>query len=225
MSNGLAAHPWPMYRALVGIGLLSGFIIVLVFQTTAPVISRNQAEALEKAVFNVLPAAHDKIAYRLNSDGIFESAEKAAPSDHLVYAGYDANGSLVGFAIEASGMGYQDSIDLLYGYAPAQNAIVGLEVLQSRETPGLGDRIGRNPFLRNFNQLDVALGPDHTQPLHPIEVVKAGTKSRPWQIDSITGATVSSNAVGSILKQSVATWIPLLTQRMEDFKLGHPTRH
>ena len=59
----------------------------------------------------------------------------------LVHAGYDETGRLVGLALPARAMGYQDQIHALYGYSPEQEAIVGLRVLESRETPGLGDRI------------------------------------------------------------------------------------
>ena len=40
---------WHMYRAMVGIGLLCGVLIVAVFELTRPVIERNKAEALQRA--------------------------------------------------------------------------------------------------------------------------------------------------------------------------------
>ena len=36
-------------------------------------------------------------------------------------------------------MGYQDVIHVLWGYSITEEAIVGLKVLESRETPGLGE--------------------------------------------------------------------------------------
>ena len=60
---------------------------------------------------------------------------------NLVFAGYDDNDQLVGLAIEAQAMGYQDVIRLIYGYSFEAQAIIGIRVLESRETPGLGDRI------------------------------------------------------------------------------------
>ena len=56
------------------------------------------------------------------------------------------------------GMGYQDFIRLLYGYSFDAEAIVGVRILESRETPGLGDRIETDPeFVNNFLGLDVSL--------------------------------------------------------------------
>jgi len=48
MSEALRAEPthvrvWPLYRAMVGVGLLCGLLIVTVFQLTGPVIARNRA--------------------------------------------------------------------------------------------------------------------------------------------------------------------------------------
>ena len=42
-------------------------------------------------------------------------------------------------------MGYQDVIRVLYGYSFAEEAVVGIRVLESKETPGLGTRIETDP--------------------------------------------------------------------------------
>ena len=118
-------------------------------------------------------------------------------------------------------MGYQDVIALLYGYAPEHEAVVGIRVLESRETPGLGDKIETDArFLANFERLDVSLTPDGAAPAHPIEPVKPGEKQHPWQIDGITGATISSHAVADILRRSTALWIPRVRPRLGAFTEG-----
>ena len=43
------SQTWHMYRAMVGIGLVCAFIIVSVFQYTAPIIKQNKLELLQKA--------------------------------------------------------------------------------------------------------------------------------------------------------------------------------
>ena len=218
----LQRSDWHMYRALVGIGLLCALIITSVYEFTAPIISRNRTEALEQAIFTLLPDARFKNAYRLTAGGRFEEVTDRTRADRMVYACYNEVRQLAGFAIEAQGMGYQDTISLLYGYAPAKAAIVGIAVLEGRETPGLGARIGTDAaFLSNFERLDVSLTADKTRLAHAIEVVTAGESSQPWQIDAITGATVSSQAVGNILQQSAEFWIPQLLNNREIFNLGH----
>ncbi len=213
------AAAWPMYRALVGIGMLCGLLIVFVFAGTRPVIEANRAAALERAVFAVLPAATARVTFALTPAGGFAPAADAA--GERIHAGFDQAGSLVGVAIEARGMGYADTISLLYGYAPERDAIVGVQVLASKETPGLGNKIETDPdFLANFQALDVRLDDSGMSLLNPIETVKKGKKIEPWQIDGITGATVSSKAIGNILAASSSRWVPLITQRRADLDAG-----
>jgi electron transport complex protein RnfG len=79
-----------------------------------------------------------------------------------------------------------------------------MKVLESRETPGLGDKIiSDGKFVGQFGQL--ALDPK-------VVVVKGGAHA-PNQLDAITGATISSRAVGAIVNKSAATWRPRLPDR------------
>ncbi|MGD8568425.1 MAG: FMN-binding protein [Gammaproteobacteria bacterium] len=209
---------WHMYRAMVGIGVVCGFIIVSVFQLTAPAIKENQRALLEKSLYQIFPTATVFARYQLQPDGQFTRIEE--PKIHnVVYAMYDTNKQLVGIVIRAKGMGYQDAIEMLYGYNPVQQAIEGYTILDSRETPGLGAKIETDPdFKTNFAHLDVTLDTRGDALAHPIELVKSGHKTQPWQIDTITGATISSTAVGNMVAQSAAQWIPTLQQRLQDFE-------
>lgn len=210
---------WPMYRAMVGVGLGCGLLIVTVFQLTRPIIERNEAEALQRAIFHVLPAASASAAFGRAEDGWRALGAGESPAGPIVYAAYDAEQQLVGVAVEARQMGYQDVIRLLYGYSPDDEAIVGIRVLESRETPGLGDRIEKDPdFLANFERLDVSLATDRASLAHPIEAVKHGAKEHPWQVDGITGATISSVAVADALARSASQWIPLIRRDLEAFR-------
>ncbi|MHC4106469.1 MAG: FMN-binding protein [Planctomycetota bacterium] len=210
---------WHMYRAMVGVGLLCGLLIVTVFEWTRPVIARNKAEALRRAIFQVLPDARSSTTFRFAGEEHFESLQAERGDGPLIYAGYDAEHRLVGLAVEAQGMGYQDVIRVLYGYSFAEDAIVGIRVLESRETPGLGDKIETDAdFLENFARLVVSLTDDLSGILHPIEFVKHGKKAHPWQIDGITGATISSAAIANILDRSTAYWIPRIRQNLNDFR-------
>ncbi len=212
---------WPMYRALVGIGMACGLVIAVVVQLTRPAIERNHAEALQRAVFAVLPAATGRAAYTAMPDGSIVAGE--APGGDRLHAGYDANGKLVGVAIEAAGMGYADTIRVLYGYAPSTETIVGFRVLSSKETPGLGDKIELDPrFLDNFAALDAALDSGGLRLANAIVTVKQGAKANPWQIDGITGATVSSKAVGDMLNDSAGRLLPAIQNGLDVLEAGGP---
>lgn len=203
---------------LAVVGLICGFLTVVAFQVTLPRIRANQLAARQQAVFKVLPGAQSTGTFRYEA-GRFVAEAADAEGGELVFAGYDAQGALVGVAVEASAMGYQDTIRLLYGYDPSRQVIVGVHVLESRETPGLGDRVESDAdFLANFVALDVALDPSGAAPLHPLAPVAHGTKTDAWQIDCITGATVSSKAVTTALRDSAEVWPARLVKTQGDLQ-------
>jgi electron transport complex protein RnfG len=207
-----------MLRAMVGIGVLCALFIVLTYEGTLPIIEKNRAEALEKAIFKVLPGIAKTEAYQLNQNGTFVPFDEQVSSDLVVYSGFDEANKLVGIAIEASGQGYADIIRILYGYDPEQQQIIGFYVLESKETPGLGDKIEKDPkFLANFEALDVALTADFSTLKNAVVPVKSGEKQEAWEVDGITGATISSRAIGNIIGASTARWLPIIYKNKDAF--------
>ena len=210
---GIAQQPptsaWSMYRAIVGIGVLCALVIVAVYQATAERIRDNQARFLAAAVAQVLPQAQVTISVTMTDSG--DLAEADEPGALPVFLGHDGAGKLAGAVVTAEGMGYQDNIRLIYAYSFDARTITGFKILDSKETPGLGDRVEKEPhFLANFEALSARLTPDGDALLHRIVTVKQGEKTEPWQIDGITGATITSEAIGSIIDASANTWVPVL---------------
>ncbi|HRJ13460.1 MAG TPA: hypothetical protein PLI34_00630, partial [Saprospiraceae bacterium] len=134
-----------MLLTMTGIGVFCALMIVLSYQGTLPRIEQLKAEALEKAIFKVVPGMESKRTFRMESDGSFTEVSGKEKDARLVYAGYDKEGKLVGVAVEAAGMGFADVIKVIYGYDPEKEAVVGFYVLESKETPGLGDKIEKYP--------------------------------------------------------------------------------
>jgi electron transport complex protein RnfG len=206
-----------MILALGSIALISGVLVVLVFQTTLPIINENKRIAIEKAVFQVLPGTHSRRDFLLTEQGVVPSSQSTA-TGVTVYAGYDRQNAFIGIAAEAAAPGYQDVIRILFGYKPVCQCITGIKVLKMTETPGLGDKIAKDPaFLENFKALDARLNDNETGLLHAITTVKHGKKTEPWQIDAISGATISSNAVGKILNESSQYIFPLVRANLNNF--------
>lgn len=177
-------------------GLLSGLALVVAYEQTLPIITANKQQALREAVLRVIPGATDM--QRLEAkDGALVVTPKG--DGDAIYAAYGQGGDFVGYAIPAAGNGFADVISLLYGYDPQSKTIVGLSVLDSRETPGLGDKIMKDaPFQENFRALTVA---------PKIVPVKSGKKVNPNEVDCITGATISSKAVVRILNEGNDKWL------------------
>jgi electron transport complex protein RnfG len=214
-----STNVFKMLRALAGIATLSGLILAATYQATFSIIEKNKIEQLRAAVFEVLPeSTTDQAAFEITPDGKLAALESGETENPVIYAGYDAQGALTGVAIPASGLGYGDIIRVLYGYDPTTQALTGFKVLESKETPGLGDRIGMMPFVGNFIGMAVPLNDTGEALLNPVETVKAGTKTEPWQVDAISGATISSKAVGEMIRQSTDTMLPLIYKQADQLK-------
>lgn len=214
MSQQPAPPPMPspvrLVLTLALIAMLSGVTVVFAYQITLEPIARNHRLALERAVFEVLPGAVERANFLVEGSNLTALADDEGDRAN-VYAGYDESGALVGVAMEGSARGYADAIRVLYGYSLEDECIIGFTVLQSSETPGLGEKIGTDPdFLANFTCLDVRLNDAGTGLANPIETVGPGQATNPWQIDGIAGATVSSQAVGRALRESAEQLIPII---------------
>ncbi len=206
--------PFSMIATLGGVAMLSGFLVVLVFQITKPYIEENQRRAIEGAIFKVIPGAVSQRKFVVVDNGVVPFEKNAAGI--IVYAGYNTGGTLVGIAAEAGAQGYADMITLLYGYDPECACIRGMEVLKLAETPGLGDKIKFDPvFLKNFDKLDATVNDAGNALDNPIVTVKHGTKRNEWEIDAISGATISSRAVGAALNRSAQELLPILLPHLD----------
>jgi len=181
-----------MVLSMAAIGLISGILIVATYQLTFEPIKRNKAAALKAAVFQAVPGAEKVVAFAPDASGRLAPVAEDAEAKYKYYAGYRSTGELVGVAVEARGQGFQDIIGIIYGYSPAKQAIIGMKVLESKETPGLGSKIETDPsFKSNFQDMDVSLSPDGDALLHPIMLVKPGQKNQKWQIYYASTATVT----------------------------------
>ncbi|WP_029132386.1 FMN-binding protein [Sedimenticola selenatireducens] len=209
-----------MLRTLGGIAMLSGLLVVLVFQYTQPIIEENKRIAIEQAVSRVIPGVVSKKDFILGPDGLFDAGGKDLKGEK-VYAAYDAKGELKGVALEAAATGYQDVIRILYGYNQDCQCVTGIKVLKMAETPGLGDKIAFDPdFLKNFEALDARLNEAKNALENTIVTVKHGTKREQWEIDSISGATISSKAIGRMINDSGQRMFPLIIKHLDELRAG-----
>lgn len=186
---------------LGGAGALAGLLIVLVYEWTLPAIEVTRAARLERAIHQVLPGIERYApVYRLEgalADRLPDGVDARALE--RVYAGYDAAGRRVGFAIAAGEPGFQDVIRILFGFDAGNRTTLGLTILDSRETPGLGDKIQDERWLSQFRDARA-----------PLRGVKPGTARAPEEVDMITGATISSRTVIAAVNNAVERWTPLL---------------
>jgi electron transport complex protein RnfG len=90
---------------------------------------------------------------------------------------------------------------LIFGYDVRTETLLGMKVLESKETPGLGDKIEKDmEFVGQFDGAGV-----------PLVGVKArrGTGDAN-EIDMITGVTISSRAIVRIINNSLERLGPMI---------------
>jgi len=216
--NHKEASSSKMLFAMVSIGAVCALLIVFTFETTFNTIKHNKAEALEKAIFKVVPNTEYSQPFVLDNSGLV-AVQGEINSEKVVYACYNKNDELLGVAIEGAGQGYADVIRIIYGYDFIKETVIGFYVLETKETPGLGDKIEKDEnFLANFIALDVSLNDDKKAKKQEVITVKSGAKQNNWEIDGITGATISSRAIGDILEVSTSYWLPIVQQNLSSLK-------
>jgi electron transport complex protein RnfG len=124
----------------------------------------------------------------------------------MVFLAYSEDGQPIGFAITGGEFGFQDIIDLIFGYDPQTGTVIGMKVLANKETPGLGDKIEKDSaFVAEFD------GPEA-----PLAGVKSGRATGAAnEVDMITGATISSRAVIAIINNRLERLGPMLEAYLE----------
>ena len=87
-----------MLRTLGGIAMLSGLLVVLIYEYTLPIIAENQRIATERAVFRVIPGAIRKRDFMVTPIGLVPAAGATDEGDRI-YAAYDADGKLLSIQV------------------------------------------------------------------------------------------------------------------------------
>ncbi len=193
---------WRLLLTLALAGAMSGWLVVSVYKLTLPAVQKHAAEQLRAAVHEVLkaPARWDTL-YLVNDALSRTPPGKADLADiPKAFVGLDAAGKRVGVAITASEPGFQQLLTLMIGFDPQSGTLIGFKVLDQKETPGLGDKIERDSAFRG----------QFTGRLVPLRGVRDRAGKPPSEVQTITGATISSRAVIRIINNAVARWRPLI---------------
>ncbi|MBI1313310.1 FMN-binding protein [bacterium] len=165
-----------------------GTALAVIEQSLEGRIAEHASKRLSVAVLSVVP-------------GGVRSEEKSE-AERREFAVFDEQGSLCGRAFVAETTGFGDRIRLMVGVTADGTELLGVAVLESRETPGLGERIRETAFLKQFSGRSTAIG---------LQVVRPGQTAR-QPVDVISGATISSKAVTRAVNECIAD---MLGQRAE----------
>jgi len=153
---------------------VSGAIIAGTYFITAPVAVEKAAELKTQAMKSLVLDAQKFNPVKNKSDWF--TAEK--------------DGKIIAYVVPAESKGYGGAIKMLVSVTP-QGKIIDFNILDSKETPGLGDNASKEPFKSQFKEKETK----------DLEVVKDKTKVD--NIQAMTGATISSKAVTKGIKDAV----------------------
>lgn len=169
-----------MLLVLTTIGIISGGLLAYISSWATPFIIAIQKAETEAAIFRVQPKGK-----------YYQGVENL---DFELYKVTNEKNEKIGFAIVYEGNGFSGKIRLIAGLSEDLNSISAIEILQQIETPGLGTKITEEPFTSQFNNII-------TTP--KLVWVKGKKPVNPNEIQTITGATISSKAVVDILNQGI----------------------
>lgn len=142
------------------------------------------------------------------------------PGKHFlpVYIAQNRNNPVFVFPVTAKGM--WSDIECYIALDATANTIVRLEIYKHGETPGIGDRIEEPQWLDRFAK-KIMYDPDGLARLH---VGKDATVPAQHQVDAISGATITSVAIGSALRTAFGPggYANIRAQLLESFAAEAP---
>ena len=195
-----AATPsWRLLATLGTAGAVAGALVGLVYTLTIGRVREHRAATMREAIAEVLhePARWDTLYMEGDKLVLRPTGDPARLP--RVFKGYDASGKEIGVAVLAAEPGFTEIISLIFGFDPESGRLLGMKVLEQKDTPGLGDKIQKDSsFVNQF-----------TGVIAPLKGVKRRSGSA-GEVDVISGATISSRAVIRIINNAVARWQPML---------------
>ncbi len=165
---------------VLSLALVFGIGLALMHIFLSPLIAANIRQEIERQAPHILGVEHVELIQQ-EVDG------------RRVFAAHDPEGTLIGWVVPASGSGFGGPIELILGLDAQATTLAGIYIITQTETPGLGDFITADGFTTRFRQQPAAVRMDTvTTP-----------SDQPGAIQAITGATISSQAVCTIVNDGL----------------------
>lgn len=168
---------------LFAITLIAGLLLGVVYEVTKEPIAIQQAKRKNEACKEVFQDAADFEALELSMPEIPEATEKAAATINDVSKAIAEDGTVLGYVLDiTTHEGYNGDIQFTMGIC-MDGTVNGISLLSISETPGLGMK-AEEVLKPQFAGKNVSL----------FSYTKTGALT-PDQIDAISGATITTNAL------------------------------
>lgn len=190
------------------------FVITLVFTSLVTYvkivnedrINTNREIKLQKTILKVLGI---KVNEDISPDKIMEIFKKRITSetigDRTIYVCRDENGiEITGYAFPVKGPGFWGPVYAMAAVNRDADKLSGVSFYRHSETPGLGGRISENWFSGQFEGLFLKL-PEGEK--NYFTLTPEGDGKPENELDAITGASRTSEAVETFLNRELKTVI------------------
>lgn len=169
---------------MVIISVLASALLGITYVPTQKQLKINYEEARKAALAEIMPDA-------IGFDPVLGDAiiDDEGTREILYYRATDASGNIVGYAFFKKQTGSQSIIEVAGGVDAKFTTLTGIEIMGHGETPGLGAKIVDPEFKDQFRNIALA---------------DLMLSNKGGAIDTITGATVSSQAVIDGLNAQIA---------------------
>lgn len=187
---------YPIVFMIVMAAILT-FLLAALHEFTAPRVAFNEELDIRTKILDVFQIEVDNESVEaINStfeENVNENEFKGAP----MYIYQDENGQDLAYAVPFAGPGLWGRIQGYVGVSSDLSTIAGIQFTDQSETPGLGARIEEEEYRDQFRGIDIS-------DADPGQYVASEPQG---QIDSISGATQTSDAVIDMVNNDLEDFI------------------
>lgn len=166
------------------IAILSGGSLALVDNATRERIAENKVKALNEALKTLIPKGD-----KFNQINIPTTANPITAFQAM------AAEETVGWGFLLSGPGFQDKIEIVAATNREVTELLGIEILDQKETPGLGAEMVKPFFKKQFVGLSVSKDIGYIKNVKP----DAGSN----QVQALSAATISTEKLLIIINKNI----------------------
>jgi len=168
---------------LVLISVMAALLLGLTYVPTSEQLKINEENSKKEILGALIPEANNNFE-PVYGDEVNDEGDPIV----IYYRALDSSGNIIGYAFFQNQAGAQGPLVVAGGVDSTFGTLRGMDVLSHEETPGLGAKIVDDPFQGQFVDIPVS---------------SLGLTSSGGSIDSITGATISSQAVIDALNTKI----------------------
>ncbi len=198
MSKKSSSNPLAQAWLVLVLAILYGGGLAFVNSTLSPKIAEN----IKNETYSLIPEL-------VGNPESFEVNEVLMPLNEnenlTIYKVMSSEADGIGWVIPAAALGFADKVQLLVGVDYNCSQIIGMRVIDQKETPGLGNFIVEPAFTGQFSGKPTA---------EQIEIVKT-TPSKASEVKAVTGATISSNTVAAAVNEAIKMAKPFIAAQIQ----------